>query len=134
VSFRFVVKMATTGVRAAALSLGALAGGPRVVHATAISLFRTAGACARAARHRPPSTPFLAVVGVDLGAAGRARPERSERKRAEVMFQSFISYMSLSPRGVCSRGGAWGGEHRAGAPDGARGASDAHHQDAVARS
>jgi len=85
VSFRFRL-MATTGVRTAALSLGALAGGPRVVHATAISLFRTAGACARAARHRLPSTPFLAVGRVDPGAAGRARPERSERRRDDVLF------------------------------------------------
>ena len=32
-----------------------------------------------------------------------------------------------------SRGAAWGGEHRTGAQDRARGARDAHHQDAVAR-
>ena len=81
--------------RAAALSLGALAGGPRVVHATAISLVRSAGACALAARHRPPSSPFLAV-------GGRARPG-GEREGAQMLpfIHLFFVHVPLPARCRC---------------------------------
>ena len=65
---------------------------------------------------------------------GRGR--RGAREGAMMYCFNHFFRTSPSPRALslplCSRGGAWGGEHRAGAPDGARGASDAHHQDAVA--
>jgi len=131
----FECPFAGDGDDGSAARSGAIAGGsgrwaPR--RACNSDLSRSLGGCLRACRAPPP-----ALVSV-LGGWRASEAGRRERRRSDVTFYSFIFCTCTSPRAVplflCSRGGAWGGEHRAGAPDGARGASDAHHKDAFAHS